>query len=238
MLAGWLLASLLAQAEPAPPEAPPPPLPGQPDPNAVPDPALLGANIVSVHASLAYRLDSGGSDATLGPAGGFSVGGEFERRYYKLSGIIELGAALDFSYQRFATGVQGVGTTVPGEDVPFDGQRVLSKTGFALLQTVAVRAARWRPFVAVGPGVVINFFSSPELALRPGSTTVVQPTAQVTAGLGVDVGQNMAFVARLDVVHPLTEPVFEPTMSPQSPAPRFALFGDVIAVGCGLAVRF
>jgi hypothetical protein len=235
MLAAWLLASLLAQAEPAPPEAPPPAT--QPDPNA-PDPALQGANTVSVHASVAYRLDSGGSAATLGPAGGFSLGGTFERRYYKLSGIVELGAALDFSYQRFATAVEGVGMTAYGEDVPLDGQRVLSKTGFALLQTVAARAGRLRPFVALGPGVVINFFSSPELALRPGSTTVVQPTAQVTAGLGVDVGQNMVFVMRLDLVHPLTDPVFEPTMSPQSPAPRFALFGDVIAAGFGLAVRF
>ena len=167
MLAAWLLASLLAQAEPAPPEAPPPPLPGQPDPNALPDPALLGANTVSVHASLAYRLDSGGSDATLGPAGGFSVGGEFERRYYKLSGIIELGAALDFSYQRFATGVQGVGMTVPGEDVPFDGQRVLSKTGFALLQTVAVRAARLRPFA------VSAAMSLPMISLKETPTRVV-----------------------------------------------------------------
>jgi hypothetical protein len=237
MLAAWLLASLLAQAEAAPPEAPPPPA-TQPDPNASIDPALPGANTVSVLASLAYRLDSGGADATLGPAGGFSIGGEFERRYYTLSGIVELGAALDFNYQRFATSVEGLGTTAPGEDAPFNGQRVLSKTGFALLQTVAVRAARLRPFVAVGPGVVINFFSSPELALRPGSKTVVQPTAQVTLGLGVDVGKNTAFVVRLDVVHPFTDPVFEPIMSPQSPAPRFALFGDVIAAGFGLAVRF
>ena len=149
MHAAWLLASLLAQAEPAPPEAPPPPPATQPDPNAPPDPALVGAgaNTVSVRASLAYRLDSGGADATLGPAGGLSVGGQFERRYYKVAGIVELGAALDFSYQRFATGVRGVGMTAPGEDEPFDGQRVLSKTGFALLQTVAVRAARLRPFV-------------------------------------------------------------------------------------------
>jgi hypothetical protein len=234
MLAAWLLASLLAQAEPAPPEAPAP----QPDPNALPDPALAGANTVSVLASVAYRLGSDGADATLGPAGGFSIGGEFERRYYKLSGIIELGAAVDFNYQRFATGVQGVGMTAPGVDVPFDGQRVLSKTGFALLQTVAVHAARLRPFVAIGPGVVISFFSSPELELRPGSKTVVQPTAQVTAGLGVDVGQNMAFVARLDVVHPLTNPVFEPVNPLQYPQARYALFGDVIAAGFGLAVRF
>jgi len=237
MLAAWLLASLLAQAEQAPPEAPPPPPAGQPDPNA-PDPALPGANTVSVHASLAYRLDSGGSDATLGPAGGFSVGGMFERRYYKLSGIVELGAALDFSYQRFATAVEGVGMTAYGEDVPLEGQRVLSKTGFALLQTVAAGAGRLRPFVALGPGVVINFFSSPELALRPGSKTVVQPTAQVTAGLGVDVGQNMAFVVRLDLVHPFTDPVFETVNPAQYPQARYALFGDVIAAGFGLAVRF
>src|SRR4051794_35402505 len=102
MLAAWLLASLLAQAEAAPPEAPPPPA-TQPDPNGPTDPDLPGANIVSVLASLAYRLDSGGSDATLGPSGGFSIGGEFERRYYRLAGIVELGAALDFNYQRFAT---------------------------------------------------------------------------------------------------------------------------------------
>jgi hypothetical protein len=101
-----------------------------------------------------------------------------------------------------------------------------------------VRAGRFRPFLALGPGVVINFFSSPEATLRPGSKTVAQPVAQAAAGVEVDLKTDMALVFRADVTHPFTDPVFEPSLSPQSPPPRYALFGDVVAIGLGLAVRF
>jgi hypothetical protein len=230
MLAAWLFASLLAQAEPAPPEPPAAPAP-QPDPSAALVSTAPGPNAVSVRASLAYRLDGGGE--TLGPAGGFCVSGEFERRYHELAGV-ELGAALTFSYQRFATGVEGSSMKAPGQEELFDGQRVLSKTGFALLQTVAFRVARLRPFLALGPGLVVSFFSSPELALRPGSKTAVQPIAEASAGLEVDVARDTAVVARVDVIHPFTDPVFTPGAS----SPRYTLFGDVLTAGFGLVVRF
>jgi hypothetical protein len=229
MLAASLLASLLAQAEPAPPESAPLP------PALLAEPVLPRANAVSVHASLAYRVGVGGDN--LGPAGGFSISGGFERRYFVVAGVLQLGAAIDFSYQRFSTGVEGSAMTGTGEEV-FDGQRTLSKTGFALIQTVAVQLGRVRPFIGLGPGLAINFFSSPEVTLRPGSKTAVQPMAQAMAGFDVDMGGNTAIVVRADVTHPFTDPVFTPSLSPQNPPPRYALFGDVVDVGFGLLVRF
>ncbi len=155
-----------------------------------------------------------------------------------LARVLQLGAAFDFNYQRFATGVRGSAMTGPGEEVVFDGQRALSKTGFALMQTVAVQLGRMRPFIGLGPGIAINFFSTPELTLRPGSKTAVQPVAQAMAGFDWDLGGNMAFVMRAALTHPFTDPVFEPSLSPQNPPPRYALFGDVVDVGFGLMVRF
>jgi hypothetical protein len=226
MLAAWLFASLLAQAEPAPPEAPPPAPASRPDPSGEPATTAPGPNAVSVRASIAYRLDGG---ETLGPAGGFCVGGEFERRYHQLAGpaalgAVELGFAVSFGYQRFATSVEG-------QETSFQAQRVLSKTGFALLQTIAIRLERMRPFLALGPGLVINFFSSPEFTQ---GKTAVQPIAQASAGLEVDVAKDTAVVARVDAIHPFTDPVFAPGPS----SPRYTLFGDVITAGLGLVVRF
>jgi hypothetical protein len=234
MLAAMLLASVLAQAEPAPPE--PPPGPPLPDPGAAAEPAPPRANAVSVNARVAYRLGGDGGD-NLGPSGGFALGGTFERRYLTVAGVLELGAAFDFGYQRFATGVVGTGTTYPGETETFDGQRVISRTSFALLQTAAIRGHGLRPFVGLGVGIGIGFLSTPEATLQPGSETVVQPEAQGTAGVDVDLGGNMALVIRADVIHPLTDPLFSPSVLVQ-PQQRYALFGDVIDAGVGLVVRF
>jgi opacity protein-like surface antigen len=231
MLAAMLLASLLAQAEPAPPEPPPPGPALPPDPGLPAEPVRPRANAVSVNARVAYRMGGDGGD-NLGPTGGFALGGTFERRYLTVAGQLELGAAFDFGYQRFATDVVGTGSTAPGE--PFDGQRIISRTNFALLQTVSVRAGRLRPFVGAGVGVGIGFFSTPEATL-PASETVVQPIAEGTAGLDLDLGGNTALVVRADLIHPLTDPVFTAGDLAQR---RYALFGDVIDAGLGLVVRF
>ena len=185
MLAAALLASLWAQAEQAPvaaPAAAPAPAPAAPvsagvggrpaplrrprvrrrrRPHPRPRPRSptpehpYPANSVSVHVRYAYRVDSGGD--SLVPAAGLSLGGEFERRLlgFTSSGI-ELGAAFDFFYDRFAKDV--IATTTEGTGI---ASRTLSHTSFALMQTTAWRYADLRFFAGIGAGFAVGYFGKP-----------------------------------------------------------------------------
>ena len=153
MLAAALLASLWAQAEQAPvapaaapapaaaapaspaaaaapaaaaPVSPAPAAPAAPAaPPAVPTPEHpYPANSVSVQVRYAYRVDSGGDG--LVPTAGISLGGAFERRLLAFNSGIELGAAFDFFYDRFARDV--IATTPDGTMI---ASRTLSHTSFA-----------------------------------------------------------------------------------------------------------
>ena len=88
MVAAAILASWLAQAEPAPAEPPPaastaasaPTAPVAAPPKAPPPPPP--DNAVGVYAGWGHRL---GTEAeTVGPANGVSVGGSYQRRYLTL----------------------------------------------------------------------------------------------------------------------------------------------------------
>jgi hypothetical protein len=179
----------------------------------------------------AYRLGSEGQ--SLGPAAGFSLGGSFEHRYLALPDDFELGAAVDFFYDRFATGVVGSSMVAPGVEQTFDGTRMLSETSFALLQTVAWRGGPVRPFLAAGVGLTIAYFSSPELTLRPGSMDAVQPLARGVAGLDIAVSATAAVVVRFDYTSTFTRPTFT-TNQPVT----YSLLGDLLHLGAGVRVRF
>src|SRR5579871_1936306 len=95
-----LVASWLAQAEPAPPE------PSPPEPAANPAPAAPSEvtprrplHAVAVHGRFAYRPNDSGSGV---PSEGFSLGGTLERRYAEVGGLLGLGVGLDFFFDRFA----------------------------------------------------------------------------------------------------------------------------------------
>ena len=226
MLAAALLASLWAQAEqaPAPPPAPPRPAPAT-------APALPPPNEISVHARLAYRI---GNDAqAVGPAAGFSLGGMFERRYFASRRGIELGAAVDFFYDRFSTAVVGSSPDATGQETQYAASRTLSRTSFALLQTVGGRTTGLRIFAAVGPGITIGYFSSPELVLRPGNTTAAQPLARAALGAEIALSSLTAVVLRADYSHSFTRPLFT-----TDAGPAYSLFGDVFDAGAGMLVRF
>jgi hypothetical protein len=226
MLAAVLLASLWAQAEQAPAPAPAPPKQSL----AKPAPSVP-ANGVSVHARFAYRVGSEGRN--VGPAAGFSLGGTFERRYLATRRGIELGVAGDFFYDRFSTDVTGSAPDASGQEMTFPSERTLSQTSFALLQTVGWRATELRVFVGVGPGLTIGYFSSPELALRPGSTNAAQPLARGMLGVEFALSALTAVIVRADYTHAFTRPTFT-----TETAAQYSLFGDLFDAGAGLLVHF
>jgi hypothetical protein len=238
MLAAALFASLWAQAEQAPAPAPsPPPAAAPAAPTPTPTPTLAKSappprpNGVAVHARFAYRVGTEGK--SLGPAAGFSLGGTFERRYRARERGLELGLAADFFYDRFATAVVGSAPDATGQETVFAGERTLSQTSFAVLQTVGWRATDMRTFAAIGPGVTIGYFSSPEGNLRPGSKTTAQPLARAVLGTEFALSPFTAVIIRVDYTHLFTRPTFT-----TDTAAIYSLFGDILDAGAGLLVRF
>jgi hypothetical protein len=232
MLAVAVLASLWAQAEPAPPEAPPAPPAVAPSPTPTPPAAAVARDsALAVYASFAHRLASEGQ--RLGPANGFSIGGGYERRYLTTPAGFELGAGLDFFYDRFATDVTGSSMVAPGQEQEFPAERVISQTGFALVQTAAWRAGRVRPFAKVGFGMTVAYFSSPEIALRPGSFDAVQPLARGALGLSVVVAHDVAICAQGGYTLLFTRPGYT-----TSDAVTYSFLGDLLDLGLGVVMQF
>ena len=138
--------------------------PARPAPVAAP--ATPPPNEISVHARFAYRVGSEGK--SLGPVRRFLAGRHLRTPLPRgRERSLELGVAADFFSDRFATAVVGSAPDALGNETLFAGERTLSQTSFAALQTVGWRATDLRVFAAVGPGVTIGYFSSPEGNLPP-----------------------------------------------------------------------
>ncbi len=215
MLAAAVLAWWWAQASPPPVPASPPP----------PPPPVLD-NAVGVTGSYARRLGDEGRN--VGPAGGFSIGGTYERRYRATPAGFELGAGLDFFYARFTTELDDPALLDVGLS-----ERIISQTSFALTQTVAWRLGRVRPFAKVGAGVSIAYFSSPEIMFRPGSFDAVQPLGRAAAGLSVVVTHDIAVSLQGMLTHLFTRPIYT-----ASDGATYSFFGDLVDLGLGVVMQF
>jgi hypothetical protein len=228
MLAAALLASLWAQAEPAPPEPPaPPPIaaPSPPPPTAAAVPATPSlANGVSFHLRYAYRLGTEG-DAT-GPAAGISLGGAFEHRLRAFQTGIEVGLGFDFFYDRFSKQVAALSTDPSGAVVATVVDRTLSETSFALMPTIAWRRSDNRIFVGFGGGVTVGYFVSPDLF--SGSRTAVQRLGRAVGGMDFALSATTAAILRVDYGHSFDHESYGTSL----------LFGDIVDVGAGLLARF
>jgi hypothetical protein len=183
-------------------------------------------NAFGVYVCFARRLGSEGQ--SIGPANGVSVGGDYERRYFDTPTGFELAGGLDFFYDRFSTDLSGSMLLDPGL-----AQRVVSQTSFALMQTAGWRRGRVRPFAKLGVGATIAFFSSPEIALRPGSFDAVQPLARGAAGLSVDVTRGIAVSLQGTFTHTFTRPVFT-----AADGTRYSFLGDLLDLGLGVVMQF
>jgi hypothetical protein len=215
-----LVATWLAQAEPAPPEPaqaePAPaeaPLPGaaagtggQPaPPGAAPAAELTPRrplHAVAVHGRFAYRPNDSGGGV---PAEGFSLGATFERSYLELGNALALGIGFDFFFDRFATDekrmTDGVNNAIYAHE--------LTQTSFVALQTIALDHLPVRPYVAAGGGVAF------------GSGT--RPVARGVAGVEMGLSRSTAVAVRADLTHALSN---------TGPA------ADILDVGIGFVERF
>jgi hypothetical protein len=187
----------------------------------------IPANSVSVHLRYAYRVGNEGD--TLVPAVGLSLGGEFERRYAAFLSGIELGAAVDFFYDRFSKDVIASSPGPTGQEASIV-TRTLSQTSFALLQTAAWRYADMRVFAAVGGGISIGYFGSVDLASS--GTTTTQPIARGVLGFDFAIAKLMAAILRVDYSHGFDQGSFA------AAGTSYRLFGDIFSAGIGLLVRF
>ncbi len=236
MLAAAVLASWLAQAEPAPTETTPTTSSTAPAEAApivlapTPPPPPAPDNAVGVYAGWGHRL--GREAETVGPANGISVGGSYQRRYLTLLGNLELGAGLDFFYDKYVTDVTGSMTVAPGQEQTFPSQRVISQASFALTQTVAWRQGRVRPFAQAGVGFAVSYFSTPELTFRPGTFDAVQPLGRGTVGLEVGITQAIAISARAGYTLVFTHPAYTPG------ATSYSFLGDSLDVDLGVVLPF
>lgn len=253
MFAAALLASLLAQAEQAPPPgpaepappvaapaappaspapAPPAPPAAQPPSNAAPasPPAVaewqpaLPANSVSVHFRYAYRVGAAGDSVV--PAAGMSIGGEFERRYGAFQNGLELGIAFEFFYDRFSKDVIAGGTN---QD-PIIVSQALQQTSFALMQTIAWRYADMRLFAGIGAGLGFGFFGSGTPS--DVSTTSTQPLARGVLGFDFAISKLIAAILRVDYNRSFNHESY--TLAGVS----YPLFGDIFEAGIGLRLHF
>jgi len=228
-----VLASWLAQAEPAP-AAPPEPASTDPapaeaapvEPVAPPSPAAPAVlleppasrpSAVGVHARFAYRPEDDGAVASRG---GFSVGGTFERRYATVGARLGLGIGVEFFYDHF--GYSGDTVTLMSH--------LLTQTSFVALQTLSTDVATARLWVGGGAGVTIAYASGAATNGVGTTSTEVQPVARGAAGVDLPFARRGAVVVRVDYTHPLTRPTF--AGSSESP------FGDLIDVGVGYQYRF
>jgi len=224
MLAAAVLASWVAQAQPAPPPsaapviATPAPRPPLPD------------NTIGVYFGWGRRLGSGPD--VVGPANGISVGGSYQRRYLTLGYGFELGAGIDFFYDKWQEGVTGSTMVAPAEEQTFPATRVISQTSFALLQTGAWRRGRVRAFLGVGLGFTIAYFSTPELLYRPGTFDAAQPILRGATGLDIILTHDTAIALRAGYTLVLTHPTYTPSDT------TYSFLGDFLDLGGGVVFQF
>jgi hypothetical protein len=191
---------------------------------------------LTILAGFAYRVGDAGT--AVGPAGGFSLGGSFEYRYARLAPAVDLGAALDFLFDQFSRGVLGSTPDGSGAEQTFAGTRTVTSTSFALMQTIGTRAGRLHAWGAVGGGLSIGYFSSPEVALRAeggrsGSSTAFLPMARAALGADIEIKDHFAIGLRAAYSHMLQSSDYT-----TSAGSTVHLFGDVLDIHAGLFYRF
>ena len=124
-----------------------------------------------------------------------------------LASAVELGWAVEFAFDRFSTGVIGSAPDANGVEQTYAATRTITSTSFAALQTLAVHQDRFRFWLGAGAGLSIGFFSSPELALRPGSANAYQPLARAAAGADVAINSQASVGLRAGYSFMLTSSV-------------------------------
>jgi hypothetical protein len=209
MLAAAVLASWVAQAEPAPPPPAAPVVAKPAPPPATPD------NTVGVYAGIGHRV--GPEARTFAPVTDISIGGSYEWRYWSSPNGFELGVGLNFFFDQFRK----------GSDPP-----VVSQNSFAATQVGAWRWRRLRPFALAGAGVSIGY------AFLGAGLTAAQPLVRGGAGLEVAIVKNIAVVVRGTYTLILTRPTLTLPATPYTDAITYSPLGNFLDADLGVAFQF
>lgn len=168
----------------------------------------------------------------LGPAVGFGVGFTLGVRWAMLWNQIELATALDFGYAQHRKNVTGYRLNDQGVEEKFGGQRFASENTFGALQIVKLHVPYVHPWVGVGGGLAIGYFSSDERAFNGAGTHEYRPYGQVAGGLTVLLsGQSYLNVH----VHYFAMSS-NPSLGGVDGLPK-TVFGDLFAVGVAYGSR-
>jgi hypothetical protein len=221
MLAAAVLASWVAQAEPAPAPPPAAPVVARPAPPAPTD------NTVAVYAGVAHRV--GPEANTIAPKTDIAIGGSYQWRYWSSPAGFELGVGLDFFYDQFRKG---------------SDPTIVSQSSFAATPTAAWRWRRLRPFALAGAGVSIGYAAtSPTVA--PGqpaavspSTTAALPLLRGGVGLEVTIVQNISVVVRGSYTLILTRPELVVPATTTGDAVTYTPLGNFLDASAGVAFQF
>ena len=214
MLAAAILATWWAQAEPAPTGTTPAAAPFVATPPAPPPPPF--DKQASVFAGVSRRLGPEGQ--RVAPVNGFSIGGDFARRYLTFAGL-DFDLGLTFLYDQFEDGALAA-TSV-------------SQTSFTITQTVGWRWRRLRPFVQVGGGFTVAY-----LAVPTGSLDAEQPLGRGTVGLDVDIARGIGVTLRAAYTLLFTRPTLTTDATETSPAMTYSALGDLFDADLGVVFQF
>jgi hypothetical protein len=225
------LITFLAQAEPAPPPAVAPPAPRPPPPVVTSEePETPPIWSLGLTIGGGYRLDPAAHDAPPALGIGFSTFAGW--RYLALGRHLELGLRASFSYQRFTKVVKFARMVAPGMEVQQEGDRMLSMGEFAAWQTLTGVFGRVRPWLAVGGGLGLDHFTSPEQRYEPGESRQTAGVVGGGAGFHLEVAPQTDAGLQFDYLHHFG-PAFT-TMAGE----RLHLFGDRLAVRLEMQYRF
>ena len=229
--------ALWAQAEPAPPSAIEPADPGSAtNGGAAATPDDLKGDFVPpappFFAEVAFRLTQR-PGADPGPKLGVGIGLTLGGRWAELWRLVELSIALDFAYAHHRADVQGVRLLPNGQEETFDGQRLSSENTFGALQRFSLLLPLVRPWVGVGTGLSLGYFSSDETVFRPGGARALRPYGHFAGGVALPLAGQTYLDLRVDY-HAMTDnPEFK-TAAGDSRRVFGDLFGIAVAFGSRL----
>jgi hypothetical protein len=215
MLAAAVLASWLAQAEPAPTE-PSPATPAGPLVVTPPPEISPFDKRIAVYGGISRRLGPEGK--SIGPTDGPSFGGSFARRYFASPEGFDLDLGIDFFYDQFETSL--LGTTI-------------SQTSFALTQTAGWRWRRLRPFAQIAAGGTIGYVSIPN-----GSLDATQPLLRGAAGLDVAIRRDIGLSLRVAYTLLFTRPTVTTDVNPTTASMTYSPLGDLLDADLGVVMLF
>ncbi|HLK90332.1 MAG TPA: hypothetical protein VKZ18_10585 [Polyangia bacterium] len=212
MLAAAVVATWLAQAEPAPSgsSAAAPVTAGPPAPPPTPD------NTVSVYVGVGHRV--GPEAQTFAPRTDISIGGSYRWRYFTLPEGLELAAGVDFFYDQFRNGVEG---------------NIVSQNSFVAIQTFAWRWRRLRPFLLGGAGVSFGYAQ-----VDGAQVDSAQPLVRGGAGLDITVTHNIGLSLRGTYTLLLTRPTVTVPATLTTAAVSYSPLGNFLDADLGVFFQF